>query len=201
MFFFFCFVLILNIKLKKKKITIYKYKMASETNTLSTNYRYQSIFTNNGKGEGFEFTSKNPRFWGPSFWTSMFSTVAKYPRSNPTREEAQRMKTIFLRFRRDLPCSKCEVSYRELIARFPIDEYLENRKKLMTWLYIIRDQINRKLICLERRELEQEIGDLPEGVPQDVIDKLKRDILYTKPSPPLNDILKKWYFYHERDNQ
>ena len=108
------------------------------------------------------------------------------------------MKKLFLTFQHNLPCFKCEVSYRELIARFPIDEYLENRKKLLTWLYIIRDQINRKLICLEKKELEQEIKALPEEVPQELIDKLKRDILYTKPSPPLNDMLKKWYFYHQQ---
>lgn len=172
--------------------------MSTETTTLSTKHRYQSIFTNNEKGEGFQYTSKNPRFWGPSFWTSMFSTIAKYPRNLPSKKESAQMKKLFLTFQHNLPCFKCEVSYRELIARFPIDEYLENRKKLLTWLYIIRDQINRKLICLEKKELEQEIKALPEEVPQELIDKLKRDILYTKPSPPLNDMLKKWYFYHQQ---
>ena len=107
------------------------------------------------------------------------------------------MKKLFLTFQHNLPCSKCEVSYRELLIRFPIDEHLENRKKLLTWLYIIRDQINRKLICLEKKELQQEIDILPVFIPQDVIDKLKGDILYTKPSPLLNDVLQKWYFYHE----
>ena len=171
--------------------------MSTETNTLSTKHRYQSIFTNNQNGEGFQFTSKNPRFWGPSFWTSMFSTIAKYPRNRPSKKEALEMKKLFLTFQHNLPCSKCEVSYRELLIRFPIDEYLENRKKLLTWLYIIRDQINRKLICLEKKELQQEIDILPVFIPQDVIDKLKGDILYTKPSPLLNDVLQKWYFYHE----
>lgn len=172
--------------------------MSTETNTLSTKHRYQSIFTNEQNGEGFQYTSKNPKFWGPSFWTSMFSTIAKYPRNHPTPDEALKMKKLFLTFQHDLPCSKCEVSYRELIARFPIDEYLENRKKLLTWLYIIRDQINRKLICLEKKELQQEIDVLPEGVPMEVINQLKKEILYTKPSPPLNDVLKKWYYIHEQ---
>ena len=172
--------------------------MSTETNALSTKHRYQSIFVDEQRGEGFQFTSKNPRYWGPSFWTSMFSTVAKYPRTNPSPVEAAKMKKLFLTFQHDLPCSKCEISYRELITRFPIDDYLGNRKQLLTWLYIIRDQINRKLICLEKKEFQQEVDALPEEAPQDLIDKLKRDILYTKPSPLLKDVLKKWYYYHEQ---
>lgn len=172
--------------------------MSTETNTLSTKHRYQSIFTNNQRGEGFQFTSKNPRIWGPNFWKSLFATTAKYPRKNPTEKEKTTIKKIFLDLQYGLPCSKCEVSYRELITRFPIDESLENRKTLLTWLYIIRDQINRKLICLEKKELQEEINSLPQGVQQDVIDKVKRDILYTQPSPLLNDVLKKWYFFHQQ---
>lgn len=165
---------------------------------LSTNYR---IYNFQNKKEEFIFaTSKNPRVWGPSFWTSMFSTAAKYPKNNPSKISKIKMKNLFYSFKNSLPCSKCEISYKELLERFPIDKFLSSRKKLLTWLYIIRDQINRKLICLERNEVKKSLNLLPVHLQNDFLtmDKMKKNIMYTKASPSLASVIDKWFFFHDK---
>jgi hypothetical protein len=171
------------------------------TKTLSTKHRYQSIFSRNvgssSSQEAFSLTSVNPRFWGKHYWLTFFSTAAGYPKSKPTSEDKDKAKRFFTSFGEALPCAKCRISYRELFIRFPISEYLANRKKLLTWTYIIRDQVNRKLICQEREELKKELELLP-ATPSPYIDEIKKEILYTDQSPPLESILSKWYFIHEK---
>lgn len=169
-----------------------------ESKSLSTTHRYQSIFSRNeGQGERFAITSANPKFWGPPYWKTFFSTAAAYPISDPTKEQKEKAVRFFHSFGDALPCEKCRVSYRELLQRFPITESLQNRKALLTWVWVVRDQVNRKLICQEREELKKQLDVLPTNSPAHFVQKLKDQILYTKESPSLETILKKWFFIHE----
>lgn len=173
-----------------------------ETKSLSTAHRYKSIFSRNEgshhhNSENFSITSANPKFWGKHYWKTFFSTAAGYSRDNPSEEEKAKAILFFTSFGDALPCAKCRVSYRELLQRFPITENLKNRKSLLTWSWIIRDQVNRKLICQEREELKKQIEALPEETPAHFLKKLKDEILYTKESPPLKNVLGKWFFIHQ----
>jgi len=168
------------------------------TKSLSTNQRYNSIFYSNSISEGFSITSRDPKKWGPPYWQTIFSTAAKYPKINPTQQDKERAIHFFSIIGHGLPCSKCRVSYGELMRRFPIEDALQNRKTLLTWVYIIRDQVNRKLICQERNELKKQLSILPDNINEKTVNQLKQKILYTKPSPSLHSVLDKWFFYHEK---
>ena len=158
----------------------------------------KSIFYNNGVGQEFILSNINPKVWGPHYWTTIFSTAAKYPIHSPTEIDKENTMSFFAAVGHGLPCSKCRTSYSELLQRFPIEDALQNRKSLLTWVYIIRDQINRKLICQERNEYKKQLQSLPDNVDERVKNKLQSQILFTQPSPPLQDVLNRWFFYHQK---
>ena len=101
------------------------------------------------------------------------------------------MKDLFTNLKDELPCSLCRKSYGELLNRYPIDKYLNSRRCLITWLYLIKDSVNRKLICQERREYEKILAELPIDYPHR--QKIAENKLYTKPSPSLESVISKWY--------
>ena len=135
-----------------------------------------------------QLNSFSPRRWGSGYWQAMFLRAARF---KPTQQEKREVKSIFLSLEKELPCSICRASYKELTIRYPIDDYLSSRKKLLTWLYIIRDQVNRKLIIQERRERDKILNELPIGYPRR--EEIANEKIYTKPSPRLECILSKWY--------
>lgn len=142
-------------------------------------------------GSPIFLTSKNPKVWGSMYWSSLFMHASRYP-NNPTKQKKEQTKQLLIDFGNDLPCSLCRISFTELMYRFPIESYLTCKRKFIIYLYLIRDSVNRKLIIQERKELqrylEQLSGDLSEKDRQFFKDR----ILYTKPSPPLKIILKRW---------
>jgi hypothetical protein len=146
-----------------------------------------------GKDGTPEFlTSKNPKIWGSYYWHAMFSHASKYPSINPSKQQQMETKNIFLKIGEDLPCVLCKISYKELLIRYPIDEYLSSRKELLTWLYLIRDAVNRKLIVQERKEVERYLKHFSKDEKEEKRVQIEKRVLYTKPSPSLCVVLKRW---------
>lgn len=140
-----------------------------------------------------EFLSpKNPKIWGSYYWQAFFMYASKYPLSNPTPQEQKEVKNTFIKIGNELPCSLCRISYNELLERYPIDQYLSSRKSLISWLYLIRDAVNRKLIIQEREEVKRYLKHLPPNIKEKQRKEVEKRILYTKPSPSIQVILKRW---------
>ena len=148
------------------------------------------IIDTNGE---IRLSSINPRVWGGTYWSSMFMRAARYPKFNPSLEERKEAKIFYTRLITELPCSLCRVSYKELLQRFPIDEYLDSRKRLITWVWLLRDQVNRKLIVQERREYDDFLKTIPDHISDEEKDKMaSAKFIYTKPSPPVERVVQKW---------
>jgi len=86
----------------------------------------------------------NTKDWGPSMWKSLHATTFGYP-ENPTPRHKQEYKVFFTSIKDTLPCSYCRESYAKFLKCLPIDNYLNSRACLSYWLYLIHDQVNKKL--------------------------------------------------------
>jgi len=143
-------------------------------------------------------------FWGPNAWNFLFTSIlGTYPENINIKNKEhikikKEFKNLFLSLAYVMPCIFCRESYKQFIKEMPIDNYLTGRIKLCFWLYKLKDKVNKKLIKQENECLKSEHNKLLKKLQDKKItkiqykclyDKLKKDILYTEPSPSFNNIL------------
>jgi hypothetical protein len=88
-----------------------------------------------------------PKIWGPPLWDSLHSITFAFP-EKPTNEEITNYKTFFESVGNVLPCCYCSKSYNEFIKKGETelsDKVFKNRKTLTRWLYVLHNNINKKL--------------------------------------------------------
>lgn len=115
----------------------------------------------------------DPKVWGPPAWQTFFLFSANYPEKidYSNKEHIKLMKStkqFYKSLIHILPCSYCRKSYKIYFKENNIDDYLSGKNKLIEWLYILKDKVNKKLIQQE----------------------LQSKIKFTKPSPSLKSIIK-----------
>jgi hypothetical protein len=87
----------------------------------------------------------NPKIWGKHGWPFLYSIVFGYPK-NPTDEEKQRVKLIFINLIIALACLKCRFNYKKHLQETPLtDEIMNSRTELMKWLIDINNAVNKSL--------------------------------------------------------
>ena len=95
--------------------------------------------------------------WGPAAWTFLFcSVLGAYPikldEKNPEHVKIKKhFKNMFVSFGYTMPCFYCRESYKCFTKEMPIDNHMNTRLHLVTWLYKLKDKVNKKLI---KQELE-----------------------------------------------
>lgn len=78
-------------------------------------------------------------------------TAANYPltieEGNKEHLRLQKhYKKYFESLQHILPCKYCRESYAIFIKELPIDGYLSSRRRVMYWLYLIKNRVNAKLL-------------------------------------------------------
>ncbi len=86
----------------------------------------------------------NTKEWGPPMWIALHSITFGYP-DRPTEQEKKNYKAFFTGLKDILPCSYCRESYAKFIKCIPLDDYLCSKTCLTYWLYLIHNEVNRKL--------------------------------------------------------
>jgi hypothetical protein len=143
------------------------------------------------------------RSWGPSAWDFLFSSImGAYPYKLNEKDKIHReiksyFKSMFIGLKYTLPCSTCRGSYSYFLKKIPVEPFLIGRIELMYWLYMIKDNVNKKLIAQELQMYLAEYKKLSkQNIDKNRIafenNKLKQKFLYTKPSPPFTQILEKY---------
>lgn len=84
------------------------------------------------------------KFWGSSGWHLLHSIAYMYP-EKPLELEKHKYNHFFTLLKDILPCKYCRSSISDFLKEIPIDDYLENRKRLRLWLYKIHNKVNDKL--------------------------------------------------------
>ena len=85
----------------------------------------------------------NPKIWGPDVWKAMHLIAAGYP-NKPTKAEKKHYKRLYISLGCTLPCKYCAKSYRVFMKELDIDNFLESKKSLMYWVYLIHNRVNKK---------------------------------------------------------
>ncbi len=83
--------------------------------------------------------------WGPGAWTYLHTITFNYPVNKPTNKDKNNMKHFFKSVGDTLPCKYCRASYKVFAKELPIENYLNSRKNLTKWLYLIHNKVNKKL--------------------------------------------------------
>lgn len=84
----------------------------------------------------------NPEVWGPSGWLFLHTITLNYP-NNPTMYDKQYYKNFFISLQSVLPCDWCSKNYKIHMNKYPIDNYLNSKKDLVTWLILIHNEVNK----------------------------------------------------------
>lgn len=143
-------------------------------------------------------------YWGPNAWNFLFcSILGTYPEKIDNKNKnhikiKKEFKNLFNSLGYIMPCIFCRESYKVFIKDIPLDQHLDSRVNLCFWLYKIKDKVNKKLIKQETECFKNENSKLLKKLKEKKItktqykclyDKLKKDTLLTKKSPPFINIL------------
>ena len=142
-------------------------------------------------------------FWGPHAWAFLFSSIAgSYPiRVDPSNKSHTKIvrsyEQMFHSLEYTLPCIYCRESYGKFIKELPISTFSHSRKDMMKWLYLIHDNVNKKLMKQERECYEAEKAlVMKKNIKPEKLKAMLKDLrsttLITKPSPPFERVLAKY---------
>ena len=140
--------------------------------------------------------------WGPSAWHFLFcSIMGSYPyKINKNDKEHIRIqksfKCMLCALKYILPCCVCTESFKRYWNELPIDDHLVGRVELMRWLYLIKDQVNKKLLFqetehfkMERTKLKLKTKNIHSEEYKMKVNRLKKKIIKTKKTIPFTDVL------------
>jgi hypothetical protein len=147
------------------------------------------------------------RKFGPAGWDFLFiSILGGYPfkidSDNTEHLDTKKyFRQLFESLGYTLPCIFCANSYKIFFKEINIDNYLSGRIELMYWLYLIKDQVNKKLIkqeqeCYNNEKIKYKELYKNKEISKDTyythINEFKQKNVFTKASPPFRDILEKY---------
>jgi hypothetical protein len=86
----------------------------------------------------------SPGVWGPVFWTTMHIVSLGYPRT-PTEDEKAAASNFYNSLAYMIPCPICKEHYRHFLETDPVDDALNSRDELITWVFNLHNKVNEKL--------------------------------------------------------
>ena len=108
-----------------------------------------------------------PEIWGPIFWATMHILSMAYP-DEPTYSEKRAAKDLFNALAHLLPCPVCRSPYKETLLKMPVDTWLDNRKSLVEWVWMVHNDVNERLgkPTISQQEFFKRFADMAErGLP------------------------------------
>ena len=93
----------------------------------------------------YHLNVNSPQVWGPMYWNMFFERAATYPNSNPTPQQRKLYRDYYMGFLDNLPCALCNSSFNRFWRELPIENFLDSKKDLIMWVYLLKTKVNRKL--------------------------------------------------------
>jgi hypothetical protein len=147
------------------------------------------------------------KYFGQKWWDGLFiSILGRYPTKIDTKNSEHiiiknSFKNMLIGLQIVIPCIYCRNSFKKFLLDLPIEPYLIGRIELMYWLYLIKDKVNNKLICQEKKCYTDEklklktlfySGGITEDEYYTQIKTFKEDTFNTIPTPPFETVLDKY---------
>lgn len=85
-----------------------------------------------------------PEVWGPIFWATFHLTSMAYPDA-PTYAEKRAAKEFFSSMVHLLPCPVCRGHFKEILSAMPVDSWLDDRRSLTEWVWMLHNRVNARL--------------------------------------------------------
>jgi hypothetical protein len=85
-----------------------------------------------------------PEVWGPIFWATFHLTSMAYP-DKPTYTEKRAAKEFFNSMAHLLPCPVCREHFKEILTAMPVDSWLDDRRSLTEWVWMLHNRVNARL--------------------------------------------------------
>lgn len=134
--------------------------------------------------------------WGKPGWDMLFYVAAGYEVNEASVEvKAPIYRMFYESMGGVLPCKYCRDSYIEFFDELDFDSYLDRPCGMIKFVYDMKNKVNEKLRKQERRALQLEYEKLSSSMSADnpeFWEKMRaasQRICYTKPSPPLKDVI------------
>lgn len=137
--------------------------------------------------------------WGKPAWDTFFSMIlGSYP-YKLDRQNKEHLKiekafiSLFNNLKWTLPCNFCKKSYCSFYNKIPIKNYTSGRIELMFWLYLIKNEVNSKLLTQEKDKLKELKGKCKLGeITKKEYSIMKAKVFKTKKSPSFITVLDKY---------
>lgn len=144
-------------------------------------------------------TGMSTKHWGPKLWDSLFTMIAgAYPvQIKLENKEHLKTKKAFIttlsNLKYTLPCSFCRKSFIIFYKELPIEKFSDSRINMLYWLYLVKDKVNKKLICQELDYLTDIHKQFrTKKISSSDYIKKHRNCFKTIPSPPFEEVLKNY---------
>tara|TARA_B100001093_G_C26789619_1_gene998381 strand:+ start:107 stop:541 length:435 start_codon:yes stop_codon:yes gene_type:complete len=88
--------------------------------------------------------SLDPKIWGPHYWFFLHTIALNYPH-NPNVTVKKKYYDFFQNLPIFIPITNIGNYVSELLDRYPLTPYLDNRESLIKWVHFIHNEINKEL--------------------------------------------------------
>ena len=85
-----------------------------------------------------------PNIWGPHYWFFLHTLAMTYPHY-PNAVTKKKYYEFIQNLPLFIPVEKISKEFENLIAKYPITPYLDNRDSFVRWTHFIHNKINEKI--------------------------------------------------------
>ena len=86
----------------------------------------------------------DPAVWGPHYWFFLHTIAQIYP-DYPDKAIKRKYYDLIHNMPTFLPIGTMGNKFSDLINKYPVSPYLDNRESLVRWVHFIHNKINEKL--------------------------------------------------------
>jgi hypothetical protein len=86
----------------------------------------------------------DPKIWGPHYWFFLHTLAMTYPHY-PNAVTKKKYYEFIQNLPLFIPVEKISKELEQLIDKYPITPYLDNRDSFVRWMHFIHNKINEKL--------------------------------------------------------
>ena len=86
----------------------------------------------------------DPKIWGPHYWFFLHTLAMTYPH-HPSTVTKKKYYEFVQNLPLFIPVEKISKEVENLIEKYPITPYLDNRDSFVRWMHFIHNKINEKL--------------------------------------------------------
>ena len=86
----------------------------------------------------------DPKIWGPHYWFFLHTVAMTYPH-HPNAVTKKKYYEFVQNIPLFIPVQQISSEFEQLLDKYPITPYLDNRDSFVRWMHFIHNQINEKL--------------------------------------------------------